>query len=208
MTTTPARTRTRASRRTALGAITAVALSMGSMDIASASEPQVPPISPTQLQCLAGQHLDTSTLANHVTNAAIDTLLAAAGACGITIPPALVDELRSRVAEQPASPKVDPRLACLADQHLTAPAAGHAPTAEQIAAYRAALTACGLLTGGEAAHPAPPSALVGHDARPAATAPRAAPKAKANAKANGKATAKVRKVVRRVRRVPVSHRRR
>ena len=115
------------------------------------------------MQCLLGQHLDTSLLVQNVTTEQIAQLVAAASACGVTIPPALLNEIATNLITL----RSDPRITCLGSQGLTLPAPGAAPTLTEIASYRAALQTCGLVSA---------------DARPASPAPRAAAKAKVEQK--------------------------
>ncbi len=133
-------------RKIAAGMLATATFSLASAGIAGASEPTTPLINATQLQCLVGQGINISTITQNLTTEKLATLLAAARACNINIPQALIDEITRHIAGTTPNTTAPPSglPACLASKHLSLPAAGQLPTAEQIASYKAALVACGV----------------------------------------------------------------
>lgn len=129
----------------AVGVVTATGLATGGLAMggqSAAGASTIPSITGAQVQCLLGQHLDTSLLVQNVSPAQIAQLVAAASTCGITIPPGLLSEIATNLVTL----RSDPRITCLGSQGLTLPAPGATPTPADIDSYRAALLTCGLLT--------------------------------------------------------------
>lgn len=103
-----------------------------------------PPAVGHLLQCIAAQGV-TPPGPGGITTGWIDQVVAAARACGVELPEALVAEARRQAAEAEA------KRACLEGAGLAKPAGGQTPTPEQIVAFKAALVACGI-TPPEAEH--------------------------------------------------------